>query len=327
MRLVTFESAGRAPAVGALVRDDRHIVDLARACPGDAAFHSMQGLIEAGPAALDKARDAADAAARSGGHLHATAECRLLAPVPVPVQMRDFGCFSEHFRNCRETRLRRRAASAPDPQKAYEAAVAAGGLKLPADFMERPRFYTCNRLSVVGHGTVVPWPEMTEQLDFELEFGVFIGTPARDVPEEHAHRHIFGYTLFNDLTMRDVQEAEERTGGKNKDFDSGNVMGPCIVTADEIPDPYALRAFARVNGETWCDNTTATMDRTFAQIIAYMSRSQTLHAGEFLASGTVGGGCGLERDRYLNPGDRIDIGMERIGTLSITIGQREGGRP
>jgi 2-keto-4-pentenoate hydratase/2-oxohepta-3-ene-1,7-dioic acid hydratase in catechol pathway len=122
--------------------------------------------------------------------------------------------------------------------------------------------------------------------------------------------------------MRDVQQAEERTGGKNKDFDCGNVMGPCIVTADEIGDPYSLRAIARVNGEVWCDNNTRTMDRSFEQVISYMSQAQTLHAGEFLASGTVGTGCGLERDRYLNPGDVVELEVERIGTLRTIIGNR-----
>lgn len=320
MRLVTFTHAGSPQAhVGALLDGDQFVLDLSATHPRDEAFRSMQDLIEAGPDAWDRAREAC---AGRGGPVLRREAVRLLAPVPRPIQMRDFGCFSEHFINCGITKLRRRAAAEPDPEAAFRHLMATQPPRLPHDYMTRPRFYTCNRLSVVGDGTVVPWPELSNRLDFELEFGIFIGRPARDVSEERAAEHIFGYTLFNDMTMRDVQAAEERTGGKNKDFDCGNVMGPCIVTADELPDPYALRAMARVNGEVWCDNNTSTMDRHFEQIIAYMSQSQTLHAGEFFASGTVGRGCGFEHDRYLSPGDRVELEMEGIGTLAISVGPR-----
>lgn len=321
MKLVTFmHQGGAASAVGCLVHADQAIVDISATFASEPGFHSMQALIEAGPAHWDRARQACADAGEDRARLLQRSEAILLAPVPRPIQMRDFGCFSEHFYNCREVRLRKKAAGAPDPEAAYHAMVAAGQRDLPRDFFERPRFYTCNRLSVVGDATVVPWPYLTKQLDFELEFGIFIGKVARDVGEAEAGEYIFGYTIFNDLTMRDVQAAEDRTGGKNKDFDCGNVMGPCIVTPDEIGNPYDLRAIARVNGEVWCDNSTRTMDRSFEQIIAYMSQAQTLHPGEFFGSGTVGTGCGLERDRYLQPGDTIELEVERIGTLRSTVG-------
>lgn len=326
MRLVTFRGIDGSEAAGALIQGDSLIVDLARAAPADPSMRSLQGLIEAGPAAWDAAREVIERARRSGDFVIATHTRQLLAPVPMPLQMRDFGCFAEHYVNCQEVKLRRRVAGAADPRKAYEAEVAAGALALPPDYLTRPRFYTCNRLSVVGPDTTVPWPEMSSRLDFELEFGIFIGLRTCDVSEEEASRSIFGYTLFNDLTMRDVQAAEARTGGKNKDFDCGNVMGPCIVTADELPNPYDLRCWAHVNGQVWCENTTATMSRSFEQVIAYMSRSQTLHPGEFFGSGTVGRGCGLEQDRYLEPGDRVVIGMAGIGELAVTIGERAAAR-
>jgi 2-keto-4-pentenoate hydratase/2-oxohepta-3-ene-1,7-dioic acid hydratase in catechol pathway len=323
MKLVTFKSrSGGRPTIGCLVDADQAILDIPRTMGSEPAFESMQALIEAGPEHWDRVREASVGSGVRQAHLVRRSDAVLLAPVPMPIQMRDFGCFSEHFYNCTEVRLRQKAASAADPEAAYQAMVQGGRRELPRDYFERPRFYTCNRLSVVGDDTVVPWPRITRQLDFELEFGVFVGIPAKDVSEEQAARHIFGYTIFNDLTMRDVQQAEERTGGKNKDFDCGNVMGPCIVTPDEIGDPYALRAIARVNGEVWCDNNTRTMDRSFEQVISYMSQAQTLHAGEFLASGTVGTGCGLERDRYLNTGDVVELEVERIGTLRTTIGNR-----
>lgn len=319
MKLISFKDAAGV-SVGSVVNDGREVVNLSAALPNDSCFGSMQALIDGGPAAWDLARETSERARRRNEGLLPLAGLALLAPVPRPLQMRDFGCFSEHFLNCAEVKLRRRVAGEPDPQRAYEALVArVGKPALPADFLTRPRFYTCNRLSVVGHDAAVPWPRISQRLDFELEFGVFIGLPARDVALADARRHIFGYTLFNDLTMRDVQAAEERSGGKNKDFDCGNAMGPWIVTADEIDDPYLLRAVARVNGEVWGENNTRTMDRSFEQVIAYMSQSQTLHPGEFLASGTVGRCCGFEHDRYLKPGDVVELELQSIGVLRTRI--------
>jgi 2-keto-4-pentenoate hydratase/2-oxohepta-3-ene-1,7-dioic acid hydratase in catechol pathway len=96
-------------------------------------------------------------------------------------------------------------------------------------------------------------------------------------------------------------------------------MGPCLVTADEIPDPHALTMTARINGEEWTRGNSATMHWTFEQIIEFVSRDETLYPGEFLGSGTVGGGCGLELDRWLAPGDLIELEVERIGTLRNRI--------
>jgi 2-keto-4-pentenoate hydratase/2-oxohepta-3-ene-1,7-dioic acid hydratase in catechol pathway len=159
-------------------------------------------------------------------------------------------------------------------------------------------------------------------LDYELEFGVFIGKGGVNIPAEKARNNIFGYTIFNDVSARDAQsrEMEGQLGpAKGKDFDTGNVMGPCLVTADEIPDPRALTMVARINGEEWTRASSATMHWTFEQIIEFVSRDETLYPGEFLGSGTVGGGCGLELDRWLAPGDLIELEVERIGTLRNRI--------
>ena len=155
-------------------------------------------------------------------------------------------------------------------------------------------------------------------MDFELELACVIGRRGKDIAKGAAPAHIFGYTVFNDFSARDAQgiEMEGRLGpAKGKDFDGANVLGPCIVTADEIGDPYALRMQARVNGETWCDASSSTMHWKFDDLVAHISQGETLHPGEIIGSGTVGGGCGLEHARFLSSGDLVELEIEKIGTL------------
>ena len=106
---------------------------------------------------------------------------------------------------------------------------------------------------------------------------------------------------------------------KGKDFDTGNAMGPCIVTADEMPNPYDLTMIARVNGEEWGRGNSGTMHWKFEDLIAFISRSETLYPGEFLGSGTIGNGCGLEAQRFLKPGDEVELEIEGIGVLRNRI--------
>jgi 2-keto-4-pentenoate hydratase/2-oxohepta-3-ene-1,7-dioic acid hydratase in catechol pathway len=164
----------------------------------------------------------------------------------------------------------------------------------------------------------VPWPSYTERLDYELEFGCYIAKRGKDIPRSRAREHIFGYTIFNDFSARDEQTREmagQLGPGKGKDFDNGNAMGPCLVTADEIGDPYRLEMIARVNGEEWGRGNSRDMHWKFEDCIAHASRSETLHPGEFFGSGTVGNGCGLEQLRFLKPGDLVELEVEGIGIL------------
>lgn len=171
---------------------------------------------------------------------------------------------------------------------------------------------------MIGTDEGVVWPAYSKFLDFELEFGVYIKGKVKDAPKSDALKHVFGYTIFNDVSARDAQavEMEGRLGpAKGKDFDTGNAMGPCLVTADEIPDPYNLTMIARVNGEEWGRGNSGSMYWKFEDLISYISRSETLYPGEFLGSGTVGNGCGLEHMRFIKPGDVIELEVERIGVL------------
>ena len=305
MRLVTFTLGNAPPRAGALLAGDRRVLDLQAAY--SRAYHgsspllaSVLAMVETGAEALDVAdqliRSASDATT------HDRADVKLLAPIPDPPQMRDFLCFEKHL------------------LQAFQAI----GKKPPQAWYERPLFYHPSRFSVCGPDAEVPWPSYTERLDFELEFGCYIGRPGKDIAKEKAREHIFGYTIFNDFSARDEQ-AKEMAGqlgpGKGKDFDNGNAMGPCLVTADEIGDPYRLEMSVRVNGEEWGRGNSRDMRWKFEDCIAHASRSETLHPGEFFGSGTVGDGCGLEQTRFLKPGDSVELEVEGIGVLRNRVAQ------
>jgi 2-keto-4-pentenoate hydratase/2-oxohepta-3-ene-1,7-dioic acid hydratase in catechol pathway len=123
------------------------------------------------------------------------------------------------------------------------------------------------------------------------------------------------------VSARDVQSVEMQASlgpSKGKDFDTGNILGPCIVTADSV-DADDMTMIARINGEEWCRGNSGSAHWTFAEVIAHASKSETLVPGECIGSGTVGGGCGLEHGRFLNPGDVIELEVSGIGTLRNRI--------
>jgi 2-keto-4-pentenoate hydratase/2-oxohepta-3-ene-1,7-dioic acid hydratase in catechol pathway len=288
MKLVTFRKGSGSPRAGALA--DGAVVDL--------EIESVLAIVEAGQNGLDRATEALKRrpAALSLG------EVTLLAPIPVPPQMRDFLCFEKHLVQ---------AFGAVAKLRGTEA-------RIPNVWYERPLFYHPNRFNVCGTGADVPWPAYSERMDFELEFGCWIGRPGKDIPRERAREHIFGYSIFNDFSARDEQTKEmagQLGPGKGKDFDNSNAIGPCLVTADELTDPYNLEMKVRVNGEEWGRGNSRDMHWTFEDCIAHASRSETLHPGEFFGSGTVGNGCGLESLRFLKPGDTVELEVEGIGIL------------
>ena len=322
MRLVTFLASG-AERLGALVSENRQIVDFAGAHDGgDPAFASMQAFIAEGEDALYRARNIIADARRTGRGLIDSAAVRLLAPLPLPAQMRDFLCFEKHLLQS-FARLRQvRAAAAPDPEKALREMEAQGTFSVPKIWYERPSFYKPSRFAVCGTDQDVVWPAYSQTIDYELEFACVIGTAGRDIPKDKARAHIFGYTIFNDLSARDEQ-SQEMLGnlgpGKGKDFDNSKPIGPCIVTADEIPDPYALEMIVRVNGEERGRGNSREMHWKYEDCIAFVSRSETVHPGELFCSGTVGNGSGLETGRFLDVGDVVELEVEKIGVLRNRI--------
>jgi 2-keto-4-pentenoate hydratase/2-oxohepta-3-ene-1,7-dioic acid hydratase in catechol pathway len=317
MRLVTFVGSG-GEHVGALADGDRQIVDFTAVAAADPAFRAMQALIEAGAPALDRARDMLADARRSGRGMVDTASVKLLAPLPVPPQMRDFLCFEKHLIQAFTSMSRMRAATAPDPEKALRELEKQGPYKPAPIWYQRPSFYKPSRFAVCGPDQEVVWPAYSKTIDYELEFACVIGTPGRDIAKDKARAHIFGYTIFNDFSARDEQSLEMLSSlgpGKGKDFDNSNPVGPCITTADEIPDPYALDMIVRVNGEERGRGNSREMHWKYEDCIAFVSRAETVRPGEMFCSGTVGNGCGLEIGRYLEPGDVVELEVEKIGVL------------
>jgi 2-keto-4-pentenoate hydratase/2-oxohepta-3-ene-1,7-dioic acid hydratase in catechol pathway len=307
MRLLTFAQNG-AIKLGALDAAG-NIIDVA-ARLRQPNYSSMQTLIEAGPAALAELKRAV---ASTAGTIAPDAVA-WLAPLPLPIQMRDFIAFEEHMRAAgwQGAKLRERRGAPPAPTTAPP---------VPPIWYEQPLYYKCNRFATTGPDAEVSWPDYSQIIDYELELACVIGVGGRDIPAAHAPNHIFGYTIFNDLTARDAQfrEMQGPLGpAKGKDFDNANVLGPLIVTADEI-DITDLAMRARVNGELWSEGTSATMHWSFAEMIAHVSRCETLHTGEIFGSGTVGGGCGLELGRFLKHEDTVELEIQGIGRLSTKI--------
>jgi 2-keto-4-pentenoate hydratase/2-oxohepta-3-ene-1,7-dioic acid hydratase in catechol pathway len=163
-------------------------------------------------------------------------------------------------------------------------------------------------------------------MDYELEFGCVIGRSGKNISREKAREHIFGYCIFNDFSARDAQLAEmagQLGPAKGKDFDTGNVLGPWLVTADELTNPYDLTMTARVNGEEWSRGTSADMQFKFEDFITHVSVDEPLRAGEFLGSGTVGSGCGLELGRFLKHGDLVELEVSGLGMLKNRVLQQQ----
>jgi 2-keto-4-pentenoate hydratase/2-oxohepta-3-ene-1,7-dioic acid hydratase in catechol pathway len=235
------------------------------------------------------------------GERRSVGEARLLAPLR-PRSMRDFLAFERHLKG----------------------ALGRLGRPIPDEWYELPAYYKGMPDTVIGPEAEIPWPAWTDRLDHELELAAVIGRRCKDVPASEARACVFGYTIWNDVSARDVQTRELPVGmgpGKAKDWDGANVLGPCLVTADEL-DASELRMEVRVDGERWGGDSSASMHWSFADMIAYASRSQTLYPGELLGSGTAAGGSGLELDRELRPGNVVELEIEGIGVLRNRIGAK-----
>ncbi len=282
MRLVTY-ALGSREHVGVQRDDGVH----------DAGFDGdMVALIAAGPERLAEVE-------RHASSTPALPDARLRAPLR-PRSLRDFLTFERHLHNV----------------------FARLGRDISPEWYRVPAYYKGLPDTVIGPDEEIPWPWYSEHLDHELELAAIIGRPGRDIPAERALEHVFGWTIWNDLSARDVQAVElplNMGPAKAKDWDGSNVLGPCIVTVDEFGAGDARMA-VRINGETWGEASSAEMHHTFADLIAYASRAQTLYPGEVLGSGTAPGGSGIELDRRLSEGDLIEMEIEGIGVLRNRVG-------
>jgi 2-keto-4-pentenoate hydratase/2-oxohepta-3-ene-1,7-dioic acid hydratase in catechol pathway len=294
VRLATYQRDG-GRRLGALIEGGR-VVDLPAAVRHPSFPSTMEALVAAGPSTLDAARDAL---ARRDIEQHAVLEPRLLVPI-LPASLRDFLAFEDHVK----------------------AGAARRGEPVPEPWYEMPVYYKGNHRAVLGPDEDVPWPPFTEELDYELEVAAVLGRGGRDLDAEASAGAIFGYTLMNDWSARDIQRKEMavRLGpAKSKDFATS--LGPCIVTPDEL-DPRTIRLVARVDGDVWSEGSLADAKWTFPEMVAHVSQGEDVWPGDVYGSGTFGGGCGLDLGKALHPGAEVELEADGIGILRSRVGDR-----
>ncbi|MFW0796732.1 fumarylacetoacetate hydrolase family protein [Gordonia sp. CPCC 205515] len=198
-----------------------------------------------------------------------------------------------------------------------------GGLPNPQIFKTPPYFKGATGV-IVGHDESIAYPSFTDYLDYELEIGLVVGGGGRNLTPEQAEERLFGYTIFNDFSARDLQAAEMGMGmgpQKCKDFAFG--IGPWIVTRDEMPPLAEVNGTVTVNGEQWSTCTADGGIYSPAELVAWVSLGEQLQPGDLIGTGTLGWGAGLEIDRKLNPGDVLELQLDGVGVLRTPIGERE----
>ena len=294
MRLASYLVGGQPRA--AVVASDQTLVSVSDIVAGGPS--QMLDVLAAGPSLWDRLCIAAPSA--RGGQ--ALAGAQLLAPIPRP--RRNLFCvgwnYSEHFA---EGQGMRGANDSPPQIPDY-----------PALFSKQPN-------TVVGPEAPVWHPApASNELDWEVELAVVIGTPGRDISEERALEHIFGYTVGNDVSVRDVQRRHGGQWFKGKSFDSHGPLGPWIVTADELGDPHNLHISLRVNGVTKQDSSTRFMVFRIPRIIKELSTGVALEAGDVVLTGTPEGvGFARKPPEFLKVGDVMEAEIEKIGVLRNTV--------
>lgn len=292
MRLVSFKHNGRI-SLGAVSGD--HIVDLTAVAP------TMEALIEMGREGLSQVND----------HLaHASpafllSEVQLTAPITTP--RRNVMClglnYAEHVR---------------------ESYSAQGKTTTLPQF---PIVFNKATTAVIGTDAEIPHDaNVSDKLDWEAELAFIIGKKGKNIPEAQALNFVFGYTILNDISARDLQR-QGKQYFKGKSLDGSCPIGPWIVTPDELPDPHNLAIQCRVNGITKQDSFTKYMIFQIPAIIAYLSKGMTLLPGDIIATGTPDGvGFARKPPEYLHPGDVVECEIERIGVLrNVVTAVKPGG--
>lgn len=264
---------------------------------------STLSLIEQGPEVWAEVSDVARAASDLPDLQVALddPQTRLLCPLNLLASLRDFLAFESHVKLGAQRR----------------------GGEVPPYWYEAPVYYKGNRRATLGPEAECPWPRYTDYLDFELEMAMIVGKRGRDVPKERAGEYIFGFTVFNDFSARDVQMKEVTAWlgpAKGKDF--ANAFGPCIVTVDEVGTSPDLEMICRVNGDEWGRGRSSELHWDWSDMIAHVSNSEDIYPGDVYGSGTPGGCCGLDLGRKLEPGDVVELEIEKIGVLRNRIGPR-----
>jgi 2-keto-4-pentenoate hydratase/2-oxohepta-3-ene-1,7-dioic acid hydratase in catechol pathway len=310
MRLVTFRRGRGEPKPGALWQE--HVLDLTGLAKdlatqrgtvrrGRGGFpRTVLEIVQGGEATVALTREAwehgrqlvSQTAAEELAQrrlAYPQKRVRLLAPIPSP--SRNIFCLGRNYAD----HAAERGAAAPD----------------------HPVYFTKPATAVVGPGDDVVHHAVTRELDYEVELAVVIGVGGRDIPRADALKHVFGYTIVNDVTARDLQKRHQQWF-KGKSLDTFCPMGPALVTADELPDPQGLAISLRVNGQLRQSSHTSKMIFPVAQCIEVLSQSMTLLPGDVIATGTPEG-VGAATGNFLKAGDRIEAEVEHIGVLPSKV--------
>jgi len=297
MRLVTFQADG-APRLGAVV--DERVIDLARASDGRLP-DSMLAFIEAGDSALSEARELV---ARGGDGVE-LGRAKLLAPIPRP--RKNVFCLGLNYRD----------------HAAEGARVMGIELKLP----EHPIYFSKPPTCVIGPNAAIVYdPDVTREVDWEVEFTLVIGRGGRDIPPERVYEHIFGYTVGNDVSARELQFRHGGQWFKGKSLDTFAPIGPWIVTADEVPDPSNLDVSLRVNGVEKQRSNTREFIFDIPAMVSGLAKGITLEAGDLIMTGTPHGvGFARQPPEFLQDGDVVEAEVAGIGVLRNPVSVRRGG--
>ncbi|OZE93579.1 hypothetical protein CH302_20505 [Rhodococcus sp. 15-2388-1-1a] len=328
-RLIATDSTDRlavyAPESGVWVDLDAAVSTLGADESLRALTRTVLGFLDAG----ERARDAASAVVQRAVSEGVAVIDRPAPTLPVvPASLRCFLGWQAHWDLAAHNLVRRNLPKAVPFIRGFEAVTRSTfpALRPGPGFEDHPVYYTGNHLTVVADEAPVEWPSYSRALDFELEFGAVVTRPVRDASEREATAAIGGYVVFDDISARDTQWEEQRRTPfgpvvKTKTFASS--MGADIVTADEVtPHLDSLTATVTVDGELWSTTGTAGMRYSVGESLAYACRGENVYPGELLTSGTLPRGCGLELDRWIAPGDRVELSIERIGSVANTIGTR-----
>lgn len=296
MRFISFQSGGQLSY--GLLHEDGFVLDLPVAAKsmGWSAPATLLDLISSEEDLLGKCKDALLKAPSVS--LRNKDQVRLLAPLPRPARLRDASLFLEHMK----------------------ASLAKIGQTINQVFYDQVIYYNGNHTAIFGPGDDIAWPDGSAWMDYELELAVVIGKSGFRIKEHDARDHIFGLTIFNDWSARDLQIEFMKAGiGPCGGKDFANSVGPCIVTLDELPDIYNLTMTARVNGEVWSRGISGSIYHRFERAVSELSALSPLVPGEIIGSGTVVKGCGFELDRRLSKGDQVELEVEGIGILKNTL--------
>jgi 2-keto-4-pentenoate hydratase/2-oxohepta-3-ene-1,7-dioic acid hydratase in catechol pathway len=325
MKLIRFTTADAPkPGFGVVVRDLAVSFEVLQSKAGNSCpyLYDSRSYLANLP---DSERSAKELLAWGEQHLGdlGAGECfpvsavRLLEPVEVAALF-DFGLTPRHLKNSGETigKYEKDNPQTSPLLEAFAKAVMAPKAKPPAGQREPLSYYKSNMNTIVGDGVTIPWPAYTSRLDVEPELAVVYGNEEQPVA---------GFCIFNDISARDVQ-ATEFVGGfcLTKDMAKGNQLGPYLVTADEVGDPYNLKATVLVNGQVKYQGSTSEISHKADDVFAWLSFIAPLKPGSVMGFGTIPDCTGCDHDDFIDPGAEIQIAFERLGALNCRFAEPTG---